>query len=222
MKIAIDGPAGAGKSTIAKLIANKLGFTYIDTGAMYRALTWKAMQNGIDLNDSQALANLAKSTNINFQYISGEQRVICDGHDVSEVIRSPEVSSAVSAVASQGQVREVMVAMQQVMASHLHVVMDGRDIGERVLPDADYKFFLTASLDERVSRRKRELAGRGYTLDEDALRRDIAERDRMDMERAVGALKILPDSIMIDTTGQSIQEVCARILGLLKEDGHVL
>lgn len=222
MKIAIDGPAGAGKSTVAKRIARQLRFTYIDTGAMYRALTWNAMQKGIDLNDTQALTALAHSIDIQFQFTPEQQRVICNGYDVTSVIRSPEVSAAVSIVAAQTQVREVMVKAQQQMAQHLDVVVDGRDIGERVLPDADFKFFLTASLEERVARRQLDLINQGYQVDIESIRQDIIQRDRMDMERETGALKILPDSIVIDTTGLSIEEVCAQILTIIEEGGHAI
>ena len=134
MKIAIDGPAGAGKSTIAKMIAKKLGFVYIDTGAMYRALTWQALQQGIDLHNSQALNELARTTGIKFQQAADNQRVICDGEDVSEAIRTPPVNSAVSIVAADSGVREIMVEKQQNLALLSSVVMDGRDIGEIVLP----------------------------------------------------------------------------------------
>lgn len=222
MKIAIDGPAGAGKSTVAKRIAKQLRFTYIDTGAMYRALTWNAMQKGIDLNDTQALTTLAHSIDIQFQFTPEQQRVICNGYDVTGVIRSPEVSSSVSIVAAQTQVREVMAQAQRQMAQYLDVVVDGRDIGERVLPDADYKFFLTASLEERVARRQLDMINQGYQVDQESIRRDIIGRDKMDMERETGALKILPDSIVIDTTGLSIEEVCAQLLNIIKEDGHAI
>jgi len=134
MKIAIDGPAGAGKSTIARKLADKLGFLYIDTGAMYRAVTWKALRDGLDLNDPETLYHLARTTDIHFESDSGTQNVICDGENVSEQIRSPQVSGAVSLVAAVSQVRKVMVALQQKMAECFPVVMDGRDIGESVLP----------------------------------------------------------------------------------------
>jgi len=212
MKIAIDGPAGAGKSTVARMIAKKMGFVYIDTGAMYRALTWKALQEEIDLHDSAALQNLAERTDINFQQTTEKQMVICDGEDVSEAIRSPRVNTTVSIVAANPLVREIMVYKQQQMGNSTSVVMDGRDIGEKVLPDADFKFFITASLEERARRRKLELDAQGFRTELNVLQKEIADRDRMDCERSVGALKILPDSIVIDTSFLNIDETMQKIV----------
>lgn len=217
MKIAIDGPAGAGKSTVARMIAKKLGFIYIDTGAMYRALTGKALQKGFDLHNSQALNELALATDIHFEQVSDTQRVICDGEDVSEAIRSPRINSTVSIVAADPMVREIMVEKQQLLARGSSVVMDGRDIGEKVLPDADYKFFITASLEERAHRRLLELEAQGFTTEIEELQIDIANRDQMDRERPVGALKILPDAIVIDTSFLSIDESLQKILEIIGE-----
>ena len=150
LQIAIDGPAGAGKSTVARRLAQELGFVYIDTGAMYRVLTWKALQKKVDPENSEALYALANSIKIHFEYLSGQQKVICDGEDLTAAIRLPEVSAMVSTVASHPAIRKIMVEQQQDMARNISVVMDGRDIGECVLPDAEYKFFLTASLEERT------------------------------------------------------------------------
>lgn len=219
MKIAIDGPAGAGKSTIAKLIARKLGFVYIDTGAMYRAITWKSLQEGIKPGDAEALDRLLYSTDIHFEQTHDNQKVICDGQDISEEIRSPLVSSEVPTFASIKKLREVMVNKQKDMAGKFNVVMDGRDIGEQVLPDADFKFFVTASLEERAKRRIQELKNKGYPLDEDAVKKDMGNRDRMDSEREVGALKILADSIVIDSSELSVKEVLEKMLLIIKE-GH--
>ena len=217
MKIAIDGPAGAGKSTVARMIAKKLGFVYIDTGAMYRALTWKTLQKGADLHNSQALKDLAQATDIQFKQASDTQRVICDGEDVSEAIRSPRINSTVSVVAADAMVREIMVEKQQLMARFSSVVMDGRDIGEKVLPDADYKFFITASLEERARRRMLELEAQGFITGIEELQKDIASRDQMDRERPVGALKILPEAIVIDTSFLSIDESLQKILDIIGE-----
>lgn len=217
MKIAIDGPAGAGKSTVARMIAKKLGFVYIDTGAMYRALTWKALQAEIDLHNSAALKDLAQQTDINFQQTAETQKVICDGQDISEVIRSPRINATVPTVAADPMVREVMVNKQQQLGRASSVVMDGRDIGEKVLPDADYKFFITASLEERARRRKLELEAQGFQTDVEKLAREIADRDRMDSERAVGALKVLPDAIVIDTSFLSIDQTLQQILDIIGE-----
>lgn len=217
MKIAIDGPAGAGKSTIAKKIAKKLGFVYIDTGAMYRALTWKALQQGMDLHHSQALKELALATDIHFEQATDTQRVICDGEDVSELIRTPRINATVSTVAADSMVREIMVKKQQLLARVTSVVMDGRDIGEQVLPDADYKFFITASLEERARRRMLELEAQGYATGIEELQKEIASRDQMDRERSVGALKILPDANVIDTSFLSINESLQKILDIIGE-----
>lgn len=218
MKIAIDGPAGAGKSTVARMIAKKLGFVYIDTGAMYRALTWKALQAEIDLHNSAALQDLAQRTDIKFQQSAETQKVICDGQDISEAIRSPRINTTVSIVASDPMVREIMVDKQQQLGRVSSVVMDGRDIGEKVLPDADFKFFITASLEERACRRKLELDAQGFETDLENLAQEIADRDRMDSERAVGALKILPDAIVIDTSFLSIDQTLQQILDVIGEN----
>lgn len=217
MKIAIDGPAGAGKSTVARLLAGKLGFIYIDTGAMYRAITLKALEQGIDLNDEDKLCNLTRNTDINFSYHNGKQQVFCDGKDVSEAIRTPAVSHSVSKVAFFPAVRKIMVERQQKLAAETSVVMDGRDIGECVLPDADYKFFLTASIEERADRRKRELEDKGYNVDIEVLKEEIKARDESDSLREVGALKILEDSIVIDTSNMSIEEVVIAMLKIIGE-----
>jgi cytidylate kinase len=217
MKIAIDGPAGAGKSTLARALARQLGFLYIDTGAMYRALTWKALQTGTDLYDDAALYELAWSTDIHFFTKAGVQRLNCDGEDVTQVIRSPEVSAAVSITASLAPVREIMVRKQQLMAQTGNVIMDGRDVGELVLPDAEFKFFLTADLEERAQRRALEMQTQGYQIDGHSIKEDIQKRDRMDSERAVGSLKILPDSIVIDTSQCSADDVLTQILSIIRE-----
>jgi len=222
MKIAIDGPAGAGKSTIAKLIAQQLGFLYIDTGAMYRALTWRALQEGVSLENSDSIFQLADSTQIHFEQTSIGQNVLANGVNVTEAIRSPQVSTCVSMLASIPQVRSIMVKKQKQMASMGNVVMDGRDIGEDVLPDADFKFFVTASLEERARRRIIEMQAKGYSIDEIHIRDDIEKRDKMDMEREVGALKILPESIIIDTSHMNVSEVLSQMLSIIGEDGHAL
>lgn len=216
MKIAIDGPAGAGKSTIAKLIAEKLGYIYIDTGAMYRAVTLKALQAGINLDDADALFKLILSTDMHFTNNSPRQRLICDGKDISDPIRSPEVTEAVSQVARHKKVRKVMVKKQQEMAEKIDVVMDGRDIGELVLPNAEYKFYLTADIKERARRRAEEWQNKGFNYNLDDIIKNLEERDRMDSEREIGSLKILPDSIVIDTSSKSINEVLNNILRIIR------
>lgn len=217
MKIAIDGPAGAGKSTLARALAARLGYIYIDTGAMYRAITWKALQKGTDLDDPDTLSGLALETELVFDRRDGEQRLLCEGEDLSAIIRSPQVSASVSRVAAHPQVREVMVRKQQKMAGAGRVVMDGRDIGEQVLPDAAFKFFITADLQKRAERRLSEMESQGYRVDSDSILRDLHNRDLMDSARSVGALKILPDSIVIDTSCYNADQVLAHILFLIGE-----
>ncbi len=218
MKIAIDGPAGAGKSTLARVLARSLGFVYIDTGAMYRALTFRAQQKGINLKDDSSLYALANSINIHFESRAGIQGVFCDGEDVTDAIRSPEVNAGVSIVAAHPLVREIMVKKQQIMAQTSNVIMDGRDIGEQVLPDAEFKFFLTAGLQERAQRRILEMERQGYDIDKNLIKEDMEKRDRMDSEREIGALKILADSIVIDTSERTADEVLAHILSIIGED----
>ncbi len=218
MKIAIDGPAGAGKSTVARQLAAELGYVYIDTGAMYRALTWKAIQESLDLDNEDSLYELAKNTEIHFEYNSHGQKLICDNQDVSDYIRSPLINGEVSKVASKTLLRTVMVAQQRKMAESKSVVMDGRDIGEYVLPDADYKFFLTARIEKRVMRRAEELRSGGYDIDVNIIEKEIIERDQIDSSREMGALKVLQDSIVIDTSDLSINEVIAVMKSYLKED----
>ncbi len=216
MKIAIDGPAGAGKSTIARTLSRELGFIYIDTGAMYRALTLKALMNNISIEDSEALCELAQIIDIHFEYNFNEQKLICEAEDLTDLIRSPQVSAAVSTVASFPEIREIMVKRQQEMARNHSVVMDGRDIGECVLPDADYKFYLTASIEERSRRRLEELQSAGYKADMDATKKEILVRDMKDTQRQTGALKILDDSIVIDTSDLTTTQVLGRILSIIR------
>lgn len=217
MKIAIDGPAGAGKSTVAKLLAKELGFIYIDTGAMYRALTLKALDQNIDFDDTKALADLAKSTKIHFENIDNIQLIYCEEADVTEKIRTPEVSSHVSKLAYHPIVREIMVEEQKRLADTASVVMDGRDIGECVLPDAKFKFFITASLEVRAKRRILELSKLGHNTSLAEVKEDMAKRDATDANREVGALKILKDSIVIDTSDKNIEEVLSIITAIIRE-----
>lgn len=211
--IAIDGPAGAGKSTVARLVANKLGFTYIDTGAMYRALTWKALQLKIPL-EKEPLADLARNTKITFLQVPNQdtQKVLCDGTDVTEEIRSPEVSKWVSLVSSFADVRHELTNLQQKYASAGGAVMDGRDIGTVVLPNASFKFFLTASLEERSRRRYEELTRRGVPVTLSAIYQEIKARDEADQNREIAPLVVAEDAVVIDTTNLSIEQVVDRIV----------
>ncbi|MEK5039272.1 (d)CMP kinase [Sporosarcina sp. FSL K6-3457] len=217
IKIAIDGPAAAGKSTIAKMTAEKLGYTYIDTGAMYRALAHKALSRNIDTTNGEELKNLLQETEIVLLPSTAGQAVIVDGIDVSEEIRSQQVTAHVSAVAIHQGVRELMVEKQRQLAEGTGVVMDGRDIGTAVLPTAELKIFMTASVEERASRRHIENDKRGITTSLDDLKAEISERDRADSEREVSPLRQATDAVLIDTTAMSIEEVANQISELAEK-----
>ncbi|PID16650.1 cytidylate kinase [Sporosarcina sp. P34] len=212
MRIAIDGPAAAGKSTIAKLVAKKLGYTYIDTGAMYRAITYKVLQNNIDLHNEEDISKLIAQTEIELQPDEHVQKVLLDGIEVTDAIRSHEVTTNVSAIAALTTVRELLVAKQQSLAAESSVVMDGRDIGTAVLPEAELKIFMTASVEERAQRRLLEEQKRGMKSDYETLKREISERDQADSEREISPLKKAEDAITIDTTGKTIEEVTNSIV----------
>lgn len=213
--IAIDGPAGSGKSTVSKLIAKKLDLLYIDTGAMYRALTLKAMREGIDLEDENALTRLAQVTKIELKEEDSLQ-VILDGEDVSIHIRTPEVTAKVKYIARVPGVRTEMVKLQRAMGDNSGGVLEGRDIGTVVFPKADYKFYLDASPEERAKRRHKDMLAIGAGQEVDRIKKDIIERDKSDVNRSVGALRQAEDAIYIDTTNLSIEEVVSRIKSYLK------
>ncbi|WP_339239138.1 (d)CMP kinase [Geobacillus sp. FSL W8-0466] len=217
INIAIDGPAAAGKSTVAKLIARRLSYVYIDTGAMYRALTYRALQCGVDVHDEQALLSLLRHTHIELQPSPQGQLVFVNGEDVTDIIRGEVVTNAVSFVAQHPLVREEMVARQRAMAKGGGVVMDGRDIGTNVLPNAEVKIFLKASVEERARRRHEENIARGFPSDFETLKEEIARRDRLDSERETAPLRKAPDAVEIDTTSLSVEEVAARIMEVVNE-----
>lgn len=217
MKIAIDGPAAAGKSTIAKMTAEKLGYTYIDTGAMYRGLAHKALAKSISITDGQALENLLLQTDIVLVPSTDGQSVLVDEIDVTEDIRLPEVTGAVSAVAAHEGVRTLMVEKQRILGEKFGVVMDGRDIGTEVLPSAELKVFMTASVEERAMRRYKENSKRGIESSIEKLTQEISDRDKADTERAVSPLRQAHDAVLIDTTSMSIEEVTTKICNLAKE-----
>ena len=217
IRIAIDGPAAAGKSTIAKLTAETLGYTYIDTGAMYRALTYKALKQNINIGHAELLGELLAKTEIRLVPSLSGQVVLLDGEDVSEQIRTREVTSAVSEVSSHRQVREGMVERQQEMVKSGSVVMDGRDIGTHVIPDAELKIFMSASVEERARRRQLENESRGIPSSIEELQKEIELRDKMDSEREASPLKEAEDAIHIDTTNMSIELAAGEIIRLARE-----
>lgn len=214
--IAIDGPASSGKSTVAKLIAKEKQFIYIDTGAMYRAITLKALRNKVAIEDEAALVDLLLDTSISFEKMGDNQLTFLDGEDVTEAIRQSDVSNNVSVVSSHRGVREELVKRQREMAANHSVVMDGRDIGTVVLPAADLKIFLEASANERAMRRYKENQAKGIMTDFDTLLLEIKRRDEIDSTRKESPLKQADDAVAIDTTALSIDEVKQKILDLLK------
>lgn len=211
--IAIDGPVGAGKSTIAKLVAQRLGYLYVDTGAMYRAVALKALRFGMDIRDPILMENLAQATDIQLRSQSdGNLRVILDGEDVTEAIRTPEVSEASSVVSAHKGVREVLSMRQKEMAKPGGVVMEGRDIQTVIAPDAEIKIFLTATQEERARRRWLELRQKGIEVSYEQVLREIRERDERDSKRPIAPLKKAPDAIEIDTTEMTPDEVTDKIV----------
>lgn len=215
MNIAIDGPAGAGKSTIAKLLAAKLGILYLDTGAMYRAVGLKALNTGVDISDAAAVEKMLADTKIDVTQENGVQHVYLDGNDVSSTIRENAVSKAASDISAVPCVRYKMVELQREIASRCDTVLDGRDIGTFVLPNAEYKIFLTASAEERAKRRYAELKAKGSTLTLEQIKDDIVKRDYNDSHRTLAPLKKADDATEVDTTAMSIDDVVGRIYAII-------
>jgi cytidylate kinase len=210
--VAIDGPSGAGKGTIARTLAEALHYRHVDTGAMYRAVGWKAVHDGIALDDEPALAALAERSQIRVE----GGRVSIDGHDITQDIRTPEIDKAASAVARIPRVREVLVARQRLMGEPGGVVMEGRDIGTVVFPDADVKIYLDASAEERARRRLNDPAHSGGKAGEAAVAASIDARDRSDTTRTASPLTMAADAVLIDTTGMPITQVVDKVLALVK------
>lgn len=214
--IAIDGPAGAGKSTIAKKISAELGYVYVDTGALYRAIGLYAIRSGVPEQTEQYVVPLLPEIRVELKFIDHMQRVFLNAEDVSEAIRQNEVSMAASNVSAIPAVREFLFALQQQIARENNVIMDGRDIGTVVLPHADIKIFLTASPEDRAKRRHLELLQKGQEVDFDTLLQEIIERDHNDSTRAIAPLKKAEDAIAVDTSGNSLEESVALLTDLIK------
>lgn len=213
--LAIDGPAGAGKSTIAKRIAKQLGFIYVDTGAMYRALALYFIRNNIDASQTDQIEEACKSVNVTLEYKNGEQLVVLNGENVNGFIRTEEVGNMASATSGIKAVRLTLVKLQKSLAAKENVVMDGRDIGTCVLPNANLKIYLTASSKERARRRWTELKEKGADTDIDTIEKDIIERDRRDMTREISPLKQAEDAVYMDTSDMAIDEVTDKIIDLV-------
>lgn len=213
IRIAIDGPSGAGKSTIAKAVAQKLGIDYIDTGAMYRAVGYKVLSCGIDPEDAQAMETMLAETEIDFS--RGD--IFLDGKVINEEIRTPAIAKQASICSALPSVREKLVQLQRRMGQSKSVIMDGRDIGNNVLTDAEYKFYMTASAEERAQRRYRELAEKGQNVEYAQILEDILKRDHSDMTRKLNPLRKAADAIEIDTTGMGIEDVIDYILKEIEE-----
>lgn len=216
MNIAIDGPAGAGKSTIAKKVAKKMGYIYVDTGAMYRAMALFMIKQGIDPSDAPSIEEACKIADISIEYRDGEQVVLLNGENVNAYLRTEEVGNMASVTSVNAKVREKLVELQQKLAKTKDVVMDGRDIGTVVLPNAEVKVYLTASSLVRAQRRALELEAKGERADLSKIEADIIERDNRDMTRAISPLKQAEDATLIDSSYMTIDEVVEAILNLVK------
>lgn len=215
--IAIDGPAGAGKSTIAKKLAADLGYVYVDTGAMYRAMAYYFLQNGIDAQDEKAIAEACSNVDVTIQYVDGEQQVILNGENVNGVIRKEEVGNMASATSVYPVVRTKLVELQRQLAARENVIMDGRDIGTVVLPNANVKIYLTASSKVRAQRRYDELTAKGIECDIDAIEKDIIDRDYRDMHRETSPLKQADDAVLLDSSDLDIDGVVAAMKKIIEE-----
>ena len=215
MIVAIDGPAGAGKSTVAREVARRLGAAYLDTGAMYRALTWLALRRGVAPSDGAALAALAREHPVEIEPTDDGDRVRIDGRDVTAEIRSPEVADEVSEVAAHAGVREEIVSAQRALMSRGDWVSDGRDVGSTVRPDADLKVFLTATPQERARRRRADLADRGIHLDHERVLQDVRRRDEIDSTRLASPLRVADGAVVIDSSGMEAGEVADRVMGMI-------
>lgn len=217
ISVAIDGPAGAGKSTIARAVAKALGFIYVDTGALYRSIALYTLSKGIDPSDAEQVVLLLNDIKVELSFQNGEQRVLLCGKDVTASIRTPEVSMAASKVSAIPAVRQFLFGLQQEMAERHNVIMDGRDIGTVVLPHANVKIFLTASAEDRAKRRFDEMIAKGEPAVYEQVLADIRQRDAQDANRPVAPLKPAPDAILLDTTGNELEQSIALLRSTIEE-----
>lgn len=215
--IAIDGPAGAGKSTIAKRLAKELGFIYVDTGAMYRAMALCFLRSGIAKEDEAAISKAAREVDVTIRYENGEQQVLLNGENVNGLIRKEEVGNTASVTSAYGEVRKKLVELQQQLAEQADVIMDGRDIGTVVLPKAQVKIYLTASVETRAKRRYDELTEKGQNCELKEIEQDIADRDYRDIHREISPLKQAEDAVLVDSSHMGIEEVVETIKSIYKE-----
>ncbi len=215
--VAIDGPSGAGKSTIARILAKELQFIYVDTGALYRAVGYTALKSGVSIYDPDAIEAMLPSLCVTLGYENGEQRVYVNDEDVTAYIRTPEVSEAASAVSAVPAVRQFLFDLQQNMAKTTSVIMDGRDIGTVVLPHAQVKIFLTASAEDRARRRYEELIEKGMDVKYEDVLNDMILRDKRDSERAAAPLKPAPDAVLVDTSGNTLEQSVALLRSVVEE-----
>lgn len=216
ISVAIDGPAGAGKSTIAKTAAKRLGFIYVDTGALYRSIGYYVIKQGKSLEVKEDIVSCLSSINIEIEFVDNEQHVILNGEDVNASIRTPEVSIAASKVSAVPEVREFLLGLQRDFAKKYNCIMDGRDIGTVVLPNAEVKIFLTASCEERANRRYKELIEKGEQVNYEDVLTDIQKRDYNDSHREIAPMKPAEDSVLVDSTGQTIEENVQAVIDVIK------
>lgn len=212
MIITIDGPAGAGKSTVSKVLAKKLGYIYLDTGALYRALAYKILINKVPLDDVSDLNSLCSNTSVSLKNVDGQMNVYVDGDDVGDKIRTEEIGLIASKISAFAVVRQALLQLQREVANQGDIVAEGRDMGSVVFPNADYKFYLDADIEERIKRRYKELLGKGHSSEFQSIQKDMLARDKQDSEREIAPLKPTSHSIIIDSTKLSVVEIVEKII----------